>query len=95
MKQLKRNLSFLKTFLGKKIYYDCNKKVQDRQPCPLTCRELAKEGSSACVTSSDSFNCQSGCFCPPGQVEVNEAKPDQCIDIDNCPCFYEDVVSAV
>ena len=76
------------------MFYKCDTKAQDRQPCPLTCQDMANEDRAECVTLSALVECQSGCFCPPGKVELNETNQGiKCIAMDDCPCYHENIVS--
>ena len=77
-------------FAGGKTYYSCDDQLPSRSACPLTCHDVMKEGTVACVTPLNK-TCQPGCFCPAGFVEINTTS--KCVHTDDCPCFHSGVVS--
>ncbi|XP_052761308.1 SCO-spondin-like [Mya arenaria] len=59
---------------------DKNKIWVNDPGCPLTCKDARVHDS--CVESDIST---SGCACPEGKVLLN----DECIDVEQCPCYDE------
>ena len=54
------------------IYQECG------TACPYTCETYADP--PVCIE-----HCVDGCFCPPGQVLLDNAT---CIDVEDCPCRF-------